>query len=304
MAPPPQPAPFSKPWLSYQDQVALLQQRGLAVADPGAAAQFLSHVNYYRFSGYCLAFEQTRHCFHPTATFEQIRAAYELDRVLRDLVTEALEEVELDLRTTIAHHFGRQHGPLGHTQPTAFFHTFKHQTWLAKLRDEASRSRGLFVIHFNRNYQEFPDLPIWMATEVMSFGVLSWMFSGMTRADQGTVVSRYGRQPRDLESWMHHLVYVCNLCAHHARLWDRVWSIKPRLPAGNAWQPPLLPGNDRLFVTLLILSSMLRKCPALSAFRNQWRGRVQDLLDHPPDAPSARDLMGLTADWKNHLSWQ
>ena len=56
--------PFSKPWLSCADQVQLLQQRGLTVADPQAAEQFLSHLNYYRFSGYCLAFELQRHAFN------------------------------------------------------------------------------------------------------------------------------------------------------------------------------------------------------------------------------------------------
>ncbi|MBX3421798.1 MAG: hypothetical protein KF752_09620 [Pirellulaceae bacterium] len=47
--------PFSKPWLSYAAQVQLLQQRGLTIPDPQAAEQFLSRLNYYRFSGYGLA---------------------------------------------------------------------------------------------------------------------------------------------------------------------------------------------------------------------------------------------------------
>lgn len=311
---PPPKSPFNKPWLSYQDQVALLQQRGLTIADPAAAAGFLSHTNYYRFSGYCLAFEQARHQFHPQVTFEQIQTAYEFDRVLRDLVTEALELTELDLRAAIAYHFGQQHGAFGHTDPTKFFHRFGHQSWIDlsgrrcqgwidKLHDEAVRSKELFVTHFRATYTQFPDLPIWMATEVMSFGALSQMFQGMMRQDQKAVSARYGRQPSDLASWMHHLVYVRNLCAHHSRLWDRLWSIKPDLPAGKAWGPPLLPGNNRLFTTLLILCSLLKKCPTMTAFTTQWRGRVEALLANPPAAPNAQVLMGLTADWKNHACW-
>jgi hypothetical protein len=60
-ASPPPRKPFKKRWLSYAEQVALLQSRGLIVADPAKAADFLKHLNYYRFSGYCLAFEQARH---------------------------------------------------------------------------------------------------------------------------------------------------------------------------------------------------------------------------------------------------
>ncbi|MDZ7620149.1 MAG: hypothetical protein U1E05_24375, partial [Patescibacteria group bacterium] len=52
---------FQKPWRSHAHLVALLQQRGLVVADAAAAAAFLAHLSYYRFSGYCLAFEVQRH---------------------------------------------------------------------------------------------------------------------------------------------------------------------------------------------------------------------------------------------------
>lgn len=41
-----------KRWLSYDEQVKLLQARGLTVTDTASAAEFLSRVNYYRFSGY------------------------------------------------------------------------------------------------------------------------------------------------------------------------------------------------------------------------------------------------------------
>jgi len=219
--PKPPKSAFNKPWCSYQDQVVLLQQRGLIVTNPTAATDLLSHLNYYRFSGYCVAFERARHQFHPNITFEQVHEAYDFDRLLRDLVTEALEWIELDLRTAIAYHFGQQHGSFGHTDPDRFFHRFHHQKWLEKLHEEAVRSREPFVTHFEATYREFPDLPIWMATEVMSFGALSQMFKGLKRIDQKAVSARYGRQPRDMVSWMHQLVYVRNLCAHHSRLWDR-----------------------------------------------------------------------------------
>jgi len=295
--------PFTKPWLSCQDQVSLLEQRGLVITDAAVAAQFLRHVNYYRFSGYCLAFEHSRHQFIPGTTFEQIEYAYEFDRGLRDLIDEALEIVELDLRTTIAYTFGQRYGPFGHTESASFFHRFQHDDWLDSLREQAGRSSELFVTHFRANYVEFPDLPIWMATEIMSFGVLSRMFMGMLRRDQSAAASRYGRQPHDLASWMHHLVYIRNLCAHHGRLWDRVWTIKPNAPAGKRWSAPLLPGNDRLFVTLLILRSLLTSCPTAHQFTRRWRDRVAALIQSPPSSPSPADRMGLTADWTDHPCW-
>jgi abortive infection bacteriophage resistance protein len=294
---------YVKPWLSCSDQVALLQSRGLTVLDPTAAAAFLSHVNYYRFSGYCLAFETTRHAFLSGVAFEQVRASYDFDRVLRDLVTEALEVVEVDFRTAIAHRFGHRRGPFGHTHATAFFRRFAHADWLTKLRDETDRSHEPFVIHYRMTYAEYPDLPVWMATEIMSFGALSLMFKGMLRVDQRDVAARYRLQPTHLASLMHHSVYVRNLCAHHSRLWDRVWAIKPDLPPGKAWRPPLLPGNDRLFATVLTLYELLKRCPAVSPFDEEWRDRLHAHLASPPEAPRALERMGLTDGWKAHPAW-
>jgi abortive infection bacteriophage resistance protein len=303
MSQPPAKIPFQKPWVSYPDLVSLLQQRGLVVADEPVAEQFLSHLSYYRFSGYCLAFEVRRHEFIAGATFEQVVASYQFDLTLRDLVTEALEVVEVDLRAGIAHLFGEKHGPFGHADPAQFHRHFRHDEWLGRLRDEAGRSSELFVTHFKQTYSEFPDLPVWCMTEVMSFGGLSTMFAGMLRNDQRMIAQRYRLQPHILASWMHHLVYVRNLCAHHARLWDRVWTIKPELPAGKGWQPPHLLGNNRLFSALLILRHLMKHMPAVQAFASEWQTRVVTHLASPPTSPNPFGLMGLTANWNQHPVW-
>lgn len=296
---------YQKAWLSFEDQAALLETRGLFIADRPRAVQVLSHINYYRFSGYCLAFEANRHQFLPGTTFEQVEHAYLFDRSLRDVITEALEVIELDLRTLIAFTFGKTYGPFGHTLAPNF-HCLqqRHQDWRGKLHEEARRSSELFVTHFKNHYAEFPDLPVWIVTEVMSFGGLSQMFSNMHRKDQKPVAVRYGLQPDTLESWMHHMVYVRNLCAHHSRIWDRVWSIKPTLPYGSAWKPPYVPSNSQLLATLLLLNHLLTRCPSNSAFASEWRARINELLAQPPACPQPLDRMGLTPKWPQHSLWK
>jgi len=142
----------------------------------------------------------------------------EFDRALRDLFTESLELIELDLRTVIAYPFGETYGPFGHTHPSHFYIRTEYPDWLVKLRGEAKRSRELFIDHDKVTYQEFPDLPIWVATEVMSFGALSRLLPAMAKSDRKRIASRYRLQPLTLASGVHHLVYVRNLCAHHSRL--------------------------------------------------------------------------------------
>ena len=296
--------PFVKPWLSFTDQVRLLQNRGLKVDNPQAAEQFLSHLNYYRFSGYCLAFELQRHNFNDWTTFEDVVAAYQFDLTLRDLLTEALEVVEVDLRASIAYEYGRKYAAFGHTNSANFFHAFNHSDWIAGLRKEVKRSSELFIQHFQQTYLQYPDLPVWIVTEVMSFGSLSHMFKGMRKPDQRAIAQKYGIQAIFLQSWMHHCVYVRNLCAHHARLWDRVWAIKPQLPPIKIWQPPFLPSERQLFATLLLLRKMLSHMPSVNNFTLQWKQRVENHLTSPPNTTVPLSRMGLTPNWLDHPIWK
>ena len=300
----------------------MLQQRGLVVAEPAVAESFLAHVNYYRFSGYCLAFESPgqRHVFAPGTTFEHVKAAYDFDFALRDLLCEALEIVEIDLRTATAHHFGRKYGAFGHTdaanfyQPPAPLHPnpatprigFRHGDWLGRLKSEAKRSKELFVTHFQSSYLEWPNLPLWVATEVMSFGALSVMIEEMQKAEQKAISARYGVQPDVLVNWGHHLSVVRNLCAHHCRLWDRFWSVRPKLPPNKkGWQPPHLAGNSRLSATLLILYQLLKRClPTPDPYPADWRKRVNTYLGNLPATPNAAEKLGLTPDWFVGPLWQ
>ena len=49
--------PFSKPSTTPQQQVALLQSRGIKISDSGMAEKFLCYHNYYHVSGYVFYFE-------------------------------------------------------------------------------------------------------------------------------------------------------------------------------------------------------------------------------------------------------
>ena len=42
----------TKPFKSYEEQVSILQSRGLGIDDPAHAAEVLRTHNYYRLSGY------------------------------------------------------------------------------------------------------------------------------------------------------------------------------------------------------------------------------------------------------------
>lgn len=294
---------YSKPWLPIKDQIQRLVSRGLIIDDQKSAEQLLWHLNYYRFSGYCLAFETCRHAFQPGTTFSQVQSAYAFDVSLRDLLTEALEVIEVDVRSAVAHLFGQKSGAFGYLEAKYFRPSFDHSKWLEKLREEAQRSSELFVEHFRSHYAGFPDLPFWIATEVMSFGAVSKAYSGLLDAYQRPVSDRYNMQKGDFVSILHHLTYVRNVCAHHCRLWDRVWDIKPKLPAAKHWHPPLVPDAARLFVTILFVYRVLKNCSANQKFAIEWKRRINELVKQLPDTGDALTRMGMPNDWFKHPLW-
>ena len=101
-------------WLSVADQVTLLESRGLLIDDRALAEEFLEFANYYRFSGYCLAFQDRNHHFRAGAKFSDIVYAYRFYSDLRSLVGDWLELAEIDLRTPSVHLFSEKYQAFGH----------------------------------------------------------------------------------------------------------------------------------------------------------------------------------------------
>ena len=152
-----------------------------------------------------------------------------------------------------------------------------------------------------RTRDEFPDIPLWAAAETMTFGQMLTMFRRCEMHVQRTIATGCGLAGKVLRSWLLTFNYVRNLCAHHARLWNRELAVKPLIPYERRephWHAPVPVGNNRLFVVLTMLSCLMRHV----APHSQWRQRLYNLFDRYPDIPIA--AMGMPADWRNHALWQ
>lgn len=95
---------FAKPPASIDQQIDLLVQRGMDVPDRQRAAHYLRHLNYYRLRGYWLPFESGiadngDHRFQAGTMFEHVLERYVFDRELRLLVMDAIERIEVSVRT-------------------------------------------------------------------------------------------------------------------------------------------------------------------------------------------------------------
>jgi len=284
---------YLKPHVTYEDQLNLLISRGLDCPDRTWALLLLKRVGYYRLSAYFLPFKNAG-VFRRGTAFDQIVDLYEFDSGLRLLVLEALEIIEVSARAAITYHLAKDLGVFGYADSANFAASYNHAEFMRILRREEGRSSEVFIEHFRRKYTSETELPVWMATELMSFGALSKMYEHL-RTSLRKRISRDFNMPQSVfVSWLHSLTAVRNVCAHHSRLWNRELAVKPEIPL--AWRAIGIP-NERFYVIALILQTLLKEISA--GF--PWGDRLKALFSAHPKVDIR--AMQFPPNWQTRAPW-
>jgi abortive infection bacteriophage resistance protein len=168
---------YTKPWLTWDEQIAHLRANGLGISDEPSARYWLQHVSYYRLSAYWLYFEnpkgQVGPRFRSGTTFDRVTALYDFDRILRRLVLRATEHVEVALRGSWAYQLGQCGGGHAYLDASHYAKRDEFHKQLAKLAAETGYSRETYIKHYRETYSAPALPPVWMVAEMMSFGQLS-----------------------------------------------------------------------------------------------------------------------------------
>lgn len=314
---------YGKPWKSYEDQLDQLIARGMRVTDREKALEYLQRIGYYRLSGYWYAFRQRNgdSCvpsqdgrrvndkksgkpledtvaldeFKEGTSFKNVVDLYVFDKQLRLLAMDALERIEIALRVDISHTLG-EIDRFAYLKPELLHEKFsvirdkktgvtKHQQWLEKHKRLIDRSGEMFVAHHRDRYG-YP-LPIWVACELWDFGTMSTLFGGLREQEQDAIARRYGiKNGRTFATWLRSLNYLRNICAHHARLWNRNVIDQPKLPAVHevAWVKQDQHAKARCFLLLLIVRHVLQVINPRSTWSERMKSHLKGFagleLDH------------------------
>lgn len=195
--------PFTKPHIPYEEQVKKLASRGMVIDDRAEAIRTLQHINYYRLGIYWHTFEANHdsHQFIPGTKFSDVVKLYDFDRKLRLLVLDAIERVEVSLRTQWTYHLSKAYGPHAHMVEKA--HSKEWEGTVKDLGKELKRSDETFIKRIMQKYDDASP-PIWAASEIMSFGLLSkWYKNLRVNTVRKNIARVYGVHPDILQSWMH-----------------------------------------------------------------------------------------------------
>jgi abortive infection bacteriophage resistance protein len=300
---------FTKLPKTYEEQLALLKERGLSVTSDEEAIRWLRRVSYYRLSAYFIPFQYERPSekFLPGATWDRVIDLYIFDCRLRHLFRSAMERMEVAFRTTITYELAHEFGTFGHACPTTYSHRFhqprkpdkpgcptRFEEWIASIRKEEERANEIFVKAYRAKYEE-PELPIWMATELMSFGTLSIMFSGLNNTSKQRIADYYKIASYPLESWMHALAAIRNITAHNSRLWNRTLRVQATIPHGFPYGIPI---RNRVYCIAVLIQYCLLKI----ARGSQWKGRLFKLFDAHSLVPL--EPMGFPQNWRSLPPWK
>lgn len=294
---------YTKPTLTFEAQADLLIQRGLK-ADRHILLFRLHSVNYYRLSAYLYPYRLTDNSYHPGTTLDLIWKHYTFDRQLRVIIMDAVERVEVAVRTQLIYHFAHRCGPFGYTDQKNLprLPADKHQKWLDEMKAESGRSRETFIDHFNKKYgDQHSHLPLWMLGEIMSFGKMLTLFNGTDDSLRKKIAAEYNISDVVLKSWLGTLNVIRNICAHHGRLWNRELSYKPFIPKANKfpqWHYPVAITNNRVFGILTILRYMLTYVAPTSG----WAHRFIKLIHDYPEIHLRS--MGFPDNWKDSPIWK
>ncbi|MFZ2325067.1 MAG: Abi family protein [Ignavibacteriaceae bacterium] len=290
--------PYTKPALTFKEQIAQLKSRGLIIEDETVAFQTLNHISYYRLSAFIYPFlsDKSNHIFKEDTRFNDIINLYNFDRELRILLLDAVERIEISLRTNIIYVLSHKYGAFWVSNKELFYNSVQYEKDLLKLSEELNRSDERFLKHFFNKYSDSIP-PAWISFEITSFGLLSLFFKNLkSYKDQKEIANRYGLNHIVFSSWFHSLTYIRNVCAHHARIWNRELAIQPTIPksiSGLWLQNTNELKNDRLFIMLSIILYFLN----IIEPDNHFKQSFNNLLTKFPIIDLA--AMGFPKDWKH-----
>ncbi|WP_318518834.1 Abi family protein [Photobacterium leiognathi] len=269
---------FIKPAKTIDEQIALLQQRGLTIRELERAKRYLEVISFFRLSIYMRPFQipqDNTHKFKVGTEFKSVVDLYAFDRELRLLIMDAIERVEVAVRATINNHMSIKYqteqpnsGSHWYLNESLFRGSYNHKRMLSDVENcqskahqelqrdiykinKSNASQAVKEIHLqNRMRENYPRfyqhtytsprlMPSWAMVEELTFGSISHLYQGLAKDNDRKGISKRFDVPHQVfQSWLHTLNFVRNCCAHHSRLWNRELSISPKVPNSAEWALP------------------------------------------------------------------
>lgn len=291
---------MGKTQLTISEQVRLLKERGLKVADFEECGRFLQMTNYYRFSGYFRYWQSDplhgSNTFIPGADFDTIRGVYEAEQEFSSECSRALHQIEIILRANFAYYCSFNVSGCGLVQREGF--SAPRESSLSLLDHlivrDLNLSKEAFVQHYRAGSafsgdnkftaENYTNLPSWVAVEALSFGTLSRCIEASELSGDISEIARsLGVAKKTFVSQVRSFVYLRNRCAHNLRLWNHSVLNPPKVNnniSNRAKRKYGTFGDRSVFRILVCLERVLSSSGVAKGWLDK---RIMPLLDANPE---------------------
>lgn len=301
---------YHKQPLTLDQQVQKLKDKGLVFDDESVAKAYLFNISYYRLRAYTYPFqdnsEDSGHCFlRKNLLFKDFIDLYCFDRRMRSLIFNAIEKIEVAVRTKIVQIYAESTLD-SHWYSDATLYRYPIDGLLNHIEADVERSNEDFIKHYRTKYHKPPMPPSWMALEVVSFATLSRIFQAL-KSDKRKqyVTNQFGLKKVDiLENWLHAISNLRNCCAHHSRVWNRRFMVSVILPYDAIYSfmnrtTIRTIRTNKLFALLSCIAYILSIISPDSDFKR----RLKELLQSDCRLLDLKD-MGFPDNWQSLPVWR
>lgn len=281
----------------------------MIINNPERAIRKLAQIGYYRLSGFWYPCRKGKkdaygnyivdpitkvptreEKFQDGTNFNDIIALYLFDKKLRQLMLDAIERVEIQVRSVIAHEVGCS-DPMAY-QNSSFINPkilqdkmdksgniINHwNDWSKKQEALINRSKEDCIVWHK---QQNKSIPFWVAVETWDFGIMSRYFSNLKGDYQDRICSRLDVPNKKLLSgWLNAISILRNRCAHHSRIWN--WQIPNAI---SVWDIDYFnkialaeDARKRIYGLICILWYLVKKIGPSST----WINDVASVIDNKP----------------------
>ena len=233
----------SKPFKTIEEQIEILERRGLSFADKDAALRFLQGQNYYAvINGYKDAFIDRQETnlagedrYPKSLPFEAIKLIYSFDNALRHLTIGVLLEAETLMKTSVVYAFCSVHQGIDDYLDPSFYCSKsdyrmkdRYTKGLIKLLStlQGIRDNKMHKAYVNHYVKRYRGLPLWVASKCLTFGNVASFFD-YQKQDVKTrscvalarATGKRSIPQKELAYAFNTLTHFRNICAHGERLY-------------------------------------------------------------------------------------
>ena len=260
-----------KQFKNLDEQVEILKSKGLIIKDEKYAKKVLLRENYFFINGYRHLFIKSEKDkrFKENTTFEELYSLFLFDRSFRNILFKYLLVIENNLKSIFSYQLSKKYGyrEKDYLKEKNFTNIPEKQAQLNDLLKKMKRqirvngSQHSATLHYASNYGY---IPLWILVKVLSFGIVSEMFSILKPEDQKEIASVYGINSETLVVYLPILANYRNLCAHEDILYENKTqkaiddTVYHQLLKIEKIDGEYIQGKNDLFALIIIMKQLLQ----------------------------------------------